>query len=74
MNSRPLHLRGVDGAAFDVPVAEVQGAVLVASGVTWLAPSVDVLLRSGETVEFRSPEARAIVDSLTGVGLQVETS
>lgn len=68
-----LHLRGVDGATLDLPVAEVQGAVLVASGVAWLAPSVDVLLHSGEAVEFRSPEARAIVDSLTGAGVQVVT-
>lgn len=69
-----LHLRGVDGAALDLPVAEVQGAVLVASGVAWLAPSVDVLLHSGEAVEFRSTEVRAIADSLAGAGVQVLTS
>lgn len=68
-----LRLRGVDGAALDLPIAEVQGAVFLASGVAWLAPSVDVLLPLGEAVEFRSPEARAIVDSLAGAGVRVVT-
>ncbi|MFF3376106.1 hypothetical protein ACFYXF_24515 [Streptomyces sp. NPDC002680] len=51
-----------------------QGAVLVAGSVAGLAPSVDVLLHSGEAIEFRSPEARAIADSLAGAGVQVVTA
>ena len=66
-----LRLRGTDGAVLDLPIAEVQSAVLLPSGVAWLAPSVDVLLRSGGAIEVRSPQARAVVDAFAGAGVQV---
>ncbi|MFF4250900.1 hypothetical protein ACFY1L_06820 [Streptomyces sp. NPDC001663] len=66
-----LRLRGTDGAVLDVPLAEVQGAVLLPSGVAWLAPSVDLLLRSGEAIEVRSHQAGAVVDALSGAGVRV---
>ncbi|MEU6255337.1 hypothetical protein [Streptomyces sp. NPDC047043] len=66
-----LRLRGTDGAVLDLPLAEVQGAVLLPSGVAWLAPSVDLLLRSGEAIEVRSHQAGAVVDALSGAGVQV---
>ncbi|MFF0007999.1 hypothetical protein ACFYQT_31810 [Streptomyces tibetensis] len=69
-----LQVRGTDGAALDLPLAEVQGAVLTASGVAWLPASVDVLLRSGEAIEFRSPNAAAITDALDGAGVPVATA
>ncbi|MFC9126973.1 hypothetical protein ACFT4A_09015 [Streptomyces sp. NPDC057099] len=69
-----LLARGTDGAALDLPLAEVQGAVLVGSGVAWLPPSVDVLLRSGEAIEFRSPDAKAITAALADVGVPVTTA
>ncbi|WP_405506928.1 hypothetical protein [Streptomyces purpurascens] len=69
-----LLARGTDGAALDLPLAEVQGAVLVGSGVAWLPPSVDVLLRSGEAIEFRSPDAKAITEALADVGVPVATA
>ncbi|WP_405870291.1 hypothetical protein [Streptomyces sp. NBC_00005] len=69
-----LRLRGMDGAVLDLPLAEVRGAVLLPSGVAWLAPSVDVLLRSGGAIEVRSPQSRAILDALTGAGVQVVVS
>ncbi|MEV7884227.1 hypothetical protein ACWD3I_37340 [Streptomyces sp. NPDC002817] len=68
-----LRLRGTDGAALDLPVSEVQGAVFFSSGVAWVPASVDVLLRSGEAIEFRSPEARVIADALAGAGVSVAT-
>jgi hypothetical protein len=69
-----LRLRGTDGATLDLPLPEVQGAVLVPSGVAWLSPSVDLLLRSGEAIEFRSPDARAISDALASAGVPVTTA
>ncbi|MET9526859.1 hypothetical protein [Streptomyces coeruleorubidus] len=69
-----LLVRGTDGAALDLPLAEVQGAVLVSSGVAWLQPSVDVLLRSGEAIEFRSPDARPITEALADAGVPVTTA
>jgi hypothetical protein len=74
VDSGALLARGTDGAALDLPLADVQGAVLVGSGVAWLPPSVDVLLRSGEAIEFRSPEAKAITDALADVGVPVATA
>ncbi|MEU9224965.1 hypothetical protein AB0D40_11425 [Streptomyces massasporeus] len=55
-------------------LAEVQGAVLIGSGVVWLPPSVDVLLRSGEAIEFRPPEAKAITEALSDAGVPVTTA
>lgn len=69
-----LLARGTDGAALDLPLAEVQGAVLLGSGVAWLPPSVDVLLRSGEAIEFRSPDAKAITEELADAGVPVTTA
>ncbi|MFE0805031.1 hypothetical protein [Streptomyces sp. NPDC058812] len=66
-----LRLRGTDGAALDVSLGEVEGVILTPSGVAWAADSVDVLLRSGEAIEFRSPRAGSIVDTLAGAGVQV---
>jgi hypothetical protein len=68
-----LLVRGTDGAVLNLPLTEVEGAVLMGSGVAWLPPSVDVLLRSGEAIEFRSPGARAIADSLATAGIPVAT-
>ncbi|WP_461083459.1 hypothetical protein [Streptomyces deserti] len=64
VESGKLRLRGVDGSALDLPLADVHSAVLVPGGVAWLAPSVDVLPRSGEGIEVRSPHAQAIADAL----------
>jgi hypothetical protein len=69
-----LLARGTDGAALDLQLAEVQGAVLIGSGVAWLSPSVDVLLRSGEAIEFRSPHASAIIEELSDAGVAVTTA
>jgi hypothetical protein len=69
-----LLARGTDGDVLDLPLAEVQGAVLIGSGVAWLPPSVDVLLRSGEAIEFRSPEAKAITEALSDAGVPVTTA
>ncbi|MEU0384486.1 hypothetical protein [Streptomyces chartreusis] len=69
-----LLARGTDGAALDLPLAEVQGAALIGSGVAWLPPSVDVLLRSGEAIEFRSPDAKAITEELADAGVPVTTA
>ncbi|MET9758703.1 hypothetical protein ABZ016_06550 [Streptomyces sp. NPDC006372] len=69
-----LQVRGTDGATLDLPLTEVQGAVLGASGVAWLPASVDVLLRSGEAIEFRSPDAKSITDALAGAGVAVTTA
>jgi hypothetical protein len=69
-----LQVRGTDGAALDLPLAEVQGAVLTGSGVAWLPASVDVLLRSGEAIEFRSPSAEAITEALAEAGVPVTTA
>lgn len=66
-----LRLRGTDGAALDVSLGEVEGVILTPSGAAWAADSVDVLLRSGEAIEFRSPRAGSIVDTLAGAGVQV---
>lgn len=66
-----LRLRGTGGASLDLPLAKVQGAVLVPSGMAWLVPSVDVLLRSGEAIEFRSHHAEAIVDALACASVPV---
>ncbi|GAA2544999.1 hypothetical protein GCM10010423_50440 [Streptomyces levis] len=68
-----LRARGTDGAVLNLSLAEVEGAVLMGSGVAWLPPSVDVLLRSGEAIEFRSPDARAIADALSAAGVPVTT-
>ncbi|MFF7483968.1 hypothetical protein ACFZBC_00545 [Streptomyces luteogriseus] len=69
-----LLARGTDGDALDLQLAEVQGAVLIGSGVAWLPPSVDVLLRSGEAIEFRSPDAKAITEALSDAGVPVTTA
>lgn len=74
VDSGALLARGTDGAALDLQLAEVQGAVLIGSGVAWLPPSVDVLLRSGEAIECRSPHARAITEALSDAGLPVTTA
>lgn len=68
-----LSLRGTEGSALDLPLSELHGAVLIPSGVAWVAPSVDVLLRSGEAVELRSHRAKAVLDSLSMAGVRVMT-
>ncbi|MFG3716294.1 hypothetical protein ACGF8D_00615 [Streptomyces massasporeus] len=37
-------------------------------------PSVDVLLRSGEAIEFRSPDAKVITEALSDAGGTVTTA
>ncbi|MCW8379533.1 hypothetical protein [Streptomyces justiciae] len=74
VDSGVLRLRGMDGATLDLPITDVQGAVYFSSGVAWVPASVDVLLRSGEAIEFRSPAARAITDALVGNGVPVTTA
>ncbi|MFF1291898.1 MULTISPECIES: hypothetical protein [unclassified Streptomyces] len=66
-------MRGVDGSALDLPLAEVAGAALIPNTVAWLDPTVDLLLGSGEAIEVRSPDARTITEALAGASVHVVT-
>ncbi|MFF3646144.1 hypothetical protein [Streptomyces sp. NPDC002564] len=65
-----VHLRGADGSSLDVPFTDLAGAVRTASPVAWLDPALDLLLRSGESIEVRTAGAEEIVRALSGAGVQ----
>ncbi|MFI7316400.1 hypothetical protein [Streptomyces venezuelae] len=62
-----LHLRGMDGASLDLPFSKIAGAAYIASTVSWLDPSIDLFLTSGESVEVRTARAKEIADALSDV-------
>ncbi|MFH8606691.1 hypothetical protein ACH4D5_04280 [Streptomyces sp. NPDC018029] len=59
-----LHLRGADGDTLDLPFAELAGVACIANTVTWLDPTLDLLLRSGESIEVRTAHAGEIAEEL----------
>ncbi|MFF1375750.1 hypothetical protein [Streptomyces sp. NPDC058308] len=66
----PLQLRGVDGSSLDLPLTELVGVAWIANTVSWLDPTVDLLLHSGEAVELRTAQARQIAEALSGAGVR----
>ncbi|ATL29706.1 hypothetical protein [Streptomyces formicae] len=74
VQSGTLQLRGTDGSALEVPLADLTGVVFLPSTVAWLHPSVDLLLSSGAGIELRSPQAKDITAALAGSGVPVATS
>ncbi|QEU92540.1 hypothetical protein [Streptomyces kanamyceticus] len=73
VQSGTLHLRGTDGGALEVPLADLTGVVFLPSTVAWLHPSVDLLLSSGGGIELRSPQAKGITAALADSGVPVVT-
>ncbi|MEU1149196.1 hypothetical protein ABZ380_26800 [Streptomyces sp. NPDC005901] len=65
-----LHLRGEDGSSLDVPLTDLAGVAYIANTVSWLDPTADLLLRSGESIELRSAEARQIGEALSRAGVR----
>jgi hypothetical protein len=65
-----LRLRGTDGASFDLPLTQLLGAAFIANTVAWLDPTVDLLLHSGEAIEVRTSDARALADALSSAGVR----
>ncbi|MEO3846374.1 hypothetical protein ABGB09_01790 [Streptomyces sp. B8F3] len=65
-----LLLRGADGAALDVPLATLLGAVDQPG--TWpVQGCVDVHLRSGGAVQLRTPHRRELIAALRTAGVRV---
>ncbi|AZM46820.1 hypothetical protein DMB38_14300 [Streptomyces sp. WAC 06738] len=65
-----LLLRGADGAALDVPLTALLGAVDQPG--TWpVQGCVDVHLRSGEAVQLRTPHRRELITQLRAAGIRV---
>ncbi|WP_409239300.1 hypothetical protein [Streptomyces sp. PA5.6] len=65
-----LHLRGVNGDALDIPFTDLMGVARVANAVTWLDPTLDLLLRSGDSIEVRTPQAAEIAGALSEAGVR----
>ncbi|TLS42919.1 hypothetical protein FE633_28400 [Streptomyces montanus] len=65
-----LRLRGTDGTALDLPLAQLLGAAFIANTVAWLDPTVDLLLHSGEAIEVRTSDARVLADALSSAGVR----
>jgi hypothetical protein len=65
-----LLLRGADGAALDVPLAALLGAVDQPG--TWpVQGCVDLHLHSGEAVQLRTPYRKQLVAALAAAGVRV---
>ncbi len=71
IETETLHLRGVDGSVLDLPLSQLVGVALILNTIALLAPTVDLLLGSGEAIEIRSPATEAITESLSGAGIRV---
>ncbi|WAL95801.1 hypothetical protein [Streptomyces sp. Je 1-369] len=65
-----VQLRGVNGDALDIPFADLAGVACMANTVTWLDPTLDLLLRSGDSIEVRTPRAEEIAGALSGAGVR----
>ncbi|MFD6436144.1 hypothetical protein [Streptomyces venezuelae] len=65
-----LHLRGANGDSLDIPFADLVGVACIANTVTWLDPTLDLLLHSGDSIEVRTPRAAEIAGTLTGAGVR----
>ncbi|MGW7076618.1 hypothetical protein [Streptomyces sp. NPDC054866] len=68
-----LHLRGADGTALDLPFADLVGVAHLAATVSWLDPTLDLLLRSGESIEIRTADTKEIAESLSSAGVRTVT-
>ncbi|MFC8131272.1 hypothetical protein [Streptomyces sp. NPDC057302] len=68
-----LHLRGADGSALDLPSADLMGVAHLAATVSWLDPTLDLLLRSGESIEIRTANTKEIAESLSSAGVRTIT-
>ncbi|MBW5424692.1 hypothetical protein GKQ77_24530 [Streptomyces sp. BG9H] len=64
-----VRLRGADGSALDLPFADLAGVAYIPNTVSWLDPTVDFLLHSGESIEVRTARAEEIAHALSGAGV-----
>lgn len=65
-----LHLRGADGSAIDFTFSDLDGIAYVVAPVTWLDPTLDLLLSSGDSIEVRTADAEEIAETLSRSGVR----